>query len=71
MLVTYGSGLKPYELTLAGHGTSEQAAKMAEMAQDAFRAWKTQGHPGWSVDSMDSHQLQQLDQRLDQQQVEP
>ena len=62
VLVRYESGPQPYELTLAGRATSEQSIKMAELAEEAFRTWKLEGHPGWCVDSLESHQLQQLDQ---------
>ena len=61
VLVCYGSGIQDYEVTVAGRASREQAAKMAELANGAFACWKLEGHPGWSVDNMDSHHLQQLD----------
>ena len=63
VLVCYGAGIQDYELTVAARASQEQAAKMAELAAEAFSCWKMEGHPGWSVDSMDSCHLQSLDQQ--------
>lgn len=63
MLVCYGAGIQDYEVTVAGRGSREQAARMAELANNAFACWKREGHPGWTIDSMDSHHLQQLGQQ--------
>lgn len=46
-------------MTSAEQASREQVAKMAELADEAFKDWKREGHPGWSVDGMASHQLPQ------------
>ena len=63
VLVCYGSGIQEYEVILAGRASREQADKMAELADEAFKAWKQENHPGWSVGTMDSRHLQHLEQQ--------
>ena len=62
VLVRHGNGVEPYQVSMAGHTTQEQATKMSQLAGQALQAWKVEGHPGWSVDTMDSHHLCRLDQ---------
>ena len=62
MLLRSGVGAQNYQATAAGQASQQEAAKVAELADEAFKAWKKQGHPGWSVDNMNSHCMQQLDQ---------
>lgn len=62
VLVMYGSGGQQTQVSVAGRTTGEQEAKMAELAGQAARAWRRGGHPGWSVDTLDSQYLLQLDQ---------
>ncbi|KAL3143120.1 PSII 6.1 kDa protein [Trebouxia sp. C0009 RCD-2024] len=65
VLVRSGGCAQNYEPTAAGQGSQQEAAKMAELADEAFKAWKREGHPGWSLDSMNSLCMQQLDQPQD------
>ena len=58
----YGSGGQQTQVSVAGRATAEQEAKMAELASQATLAWGREGHPGWSVDTLDSQYLPQLDQ---------
>ena len=58
----YGSGGQQTQVSVAGRTTGEQEAKMAELAGQATQAWGRGGHPGWSVDTLDSQYLLQLDQ---------
>lgn len=63
MLVSYGSGIQHYQMTPAGCSSWEQAAKMRELAEQAFQAWKMEGHPGWSVDTTNGCHLPHLAQQ--------
>ena len=66
VLVRHSDGAEQYQVSMAGRSTQEQATKMSQLAGQALQAWKVEGHPGWSVDTLDSHHLC----RLDQQQVQ-
>jgi len=57
VLVRYGSGIEQNQVSMAGRTTQKQATKMTQLAGQALQAWKVGEHPGWSVDSMDSHYL--------------
>lgn len=61
VLVRHGNGVEQHQVSMAGRNTQEQAAKMSQLAGQALQAWKVEGHPGWSVDTMDSHHLCKLD----------
>jgi len=63
VLVRHGNGIEQYQVSMAGRTTQEQATKMSQLAGQALQAWKVKGHPGWSVDTMDSHHLCRLDQQ--------
>ena len=63
VLVRHGNGVEQYQVSMAGRTTQEQAAKMSQLAGQALQAWKVEGHPGWSLDTMDSHHLCCLDQQ--------
>ncbi|KAL0051206.1 hypothetical protein WJX82_003759 [Trebouxia sp. C0006] len=63
VLVRHGNWVDQYQVSMAGRTTQEQAAKMSQLAGQALQAWKVEGHPGWSVDTMDSHHLCRLDQQ--------
>ncbi|DBA71141.1 TPA: PSII 6.1 kDa protein, variant 3 [Trebouxia sp. C0005] len=63
VLVRHGTGVEQHWVSMAGRTTPEQATKMCQLAGQALEAWKVEGHPGWSVDTMDSHHLCHLDQQ--------
>ncbi|KAL0030750.1 hypothetical protein WJX77_004631 [Trebouxia sp. C0004] len=63
VLVRHGDGVEQYQVSMAGHTTQEQATKMSQLTGQALQAWKVEGHPGWSVDTIDSHHLCRLDQQ--------
>lgn len=59
----HGAYIPAYVATVAGQASQEQAGRLAELADEALKAWKKEGHPGWSVDSMECQNVQQLDQQ--------
>jgi len=54
VLVQLSGGPGGSQFVLAAHASSDQLARMNELAAEAFQRWKQAGHPGWSVTEADS-----------------
>ena len=57
MLVEPTGGQGASLFVLASQASTEQTARMKELANEAFERWKEAGHPGWSVTEADSDAL--------------
>ncbi|DBA71137.1 TPA: PSII 6.1 kDa protein [Trebouxia sp. C0005] len=54
VLVQPSGGPGGSQFVLAAHASSDQLARMNELAAEAFQRWKQADHPGWSVTEADS-----------------
>jgi len=54
VLVQPSGGAGGSQFVLAAHATSDQLARMNELAVEALQRWKQADHPGWSVTEADS-----------------
>ena len=54
VLVQPSGGPGGSQFVLAAHASSDQLARMNELAAEAFHRWKQADHPGWSVTEADS-----------------
>ena len=57
VLVEPTEGMGGSRFVLASRASSDQLARMRELARQAFDRWQQPGHPGWAVTQADSDVL--------------